>query len=696
MQDILKVIEIKDGFRLIFNGLEIFKHEKKDPIISIGSGTNNIRNHKRHHGNFKIDEEVQEIYVLEDFNITQDDKNKIEVKFTDKTQKLVLNFNASIVEERLMVRFRFSNNDDEYSNEISGKYNRFRINLIGKKDEHIYGCGEQLSRLDLKGSKVPLWCQEPGFGRDRSLASRLADIFMWGGGDWYTTYYPQSTYVSSANYFVHIESYAYAEMDFRSECHSSLYFWEIPKRIVIDVQSNALELLSSLSNLLGKQPMLPDWATDGVWLGIGGGLDDTKSWSIQQKLKRAREADVKVSTIWSQDWCGLYNPSKFEMRVFWNWKYDKKRYPNLPEYINSLNEDGIKFLGYNNCFLNKEGELYKEAAKHGYLIENESGEPYDIIMIFFKVGMVDLTNPDAWKWMKNLIIRNMINIGLNGWMCDFAEYMPIDCVLHSGEDPIIHHNEYPVLWAKLNYEAVKEATNGDANNIVFFNRSGNVGSTKYVPLMWSGDQMVNFSKGDGLPTVINGGLSMGFVGIGYYHSDIGGLSSALWLKRSKEVFMRWTEMATFTCVMRTHEGHQYKGGNNWTYDSDVETLRHFSKFSRIHSHLHQYTIRLIQEYQQHGLPLIRHPYIHYENDHILHELHYQYLYGRDILVAPVIEKGKTKWNVYLPEDQWEHIWSGQSFNGGWIEIDAPVGKPPVFFRKSSEFRHLFREIKDIE
>jgi alpha-glucosidase len=564
-------------------------------------------------------------------------------------------------------------------------------------DEPIYGCGEQFSYLNLRGKCMPLWTQEPGIVKRPSLIKLLADMFMGAGGTWWTTYYPQPTFVSAKNYFVHINSYAYGEFDFRAKDRNILRMNEIPAKIVIDVQNSALETLNSLSSFLGRQRPLPDWIMDGAILGIGGGLDKNNPNSVVSKVERAKKASTKIAGIWAEDWTGL-REFKAQTRLFWNWKYSQTMYPDLPQYITQLHAEGIRFLGYNNCFLMLDGDLFEYARDHKFLVQTKNGEPYHLRMYSFYAVLLDLTNPETISWFKDLIKQHMIGIGLDGWMCDFAEYVPINSALHSKQDPHIHHNEYPVLWAKLNEEAVREMERDKGKDaIVFFSRSGNYGTTRNSPLIWAGDQIMDFWLDSGLAAQICSGISLGFVGVGQTHADIAGEFRFPWMKRSKELFMRGTEYCAFTCVMRTHEA---KGKSGWTLDSDEETLHHFAKFSRIHAYLLPYLRNAIEEYQKSGVPVIRHPYLHYEKDSLLHAqqprlLQYQYLLGRDLFVAPVYLKGQTTRKLYLPKDDWIHVWSGKEFSGGWVEISAPCGEIPVFYRKSSPFLELFEKLKSI-
>ncbi|MBS8920311.1 alpha-glucosidase, partial [Escherichia coli] len=96
-----------------------------------------------------------------------------------------------------------------------------------------------------------------------------------------------------------------------------------------------------------------------------------------------------------------------------------------------------------------------------------------------------------------------------------------------------------------------------------------------------------------------------------------------------------------------------------------------------------------------GLPVMRPLFLHYEDDAHTYTLKYQYLLGRDILVAPVHEEGRSDWTLYRPEDNWVHAWTGEAFRGGEVTVNAPIGKPPVFYRADSEWAALFASLKSI-
>ena len=146
-------------------------------------------------------------------------------------------------------------------------------------------------------------------------------------------------------------------------------------------------------------------------------------------------------------------------------------------------------------------------------------------------------------------------------------------------------------------------------------------------------------------------------------------------------------------MMRTHEGN--RPGDNWQFDGDAETIAHFARMTTVFTTLKPYLKEAVALNAKSGLPVMRPLFLHYEDDAQTYTLKYQYLLGRDILVAPVHEQGRSDWTLYLPEDNWVHAWTGEAFRGGEVTVNAPIGKPPVFYRADSEWAALFASLKSI-
>jgi sulfoquinovosidase len=342
-----------------------------------------------------------------------------------------------------------------------------------------------------------------------------------------------------------------------------------------------------------------------------------------------------------------------------------------------------------NPYLAVDGPQYAEAARLGYLARRlDSDAPYAVDFGEFDAGVVDFTNEAAAHWFAEEIIgKQMLDFGLDGWMADFGEYLPVDLRLRRG-DPMAAHNRWPVYWAEVNADAV--ASRGRTGDALFFMRAGFTGVQRHCPLLWAGDQSVDFSRHDGIGTVITAALSAGLVSNAYSHSDVGGYTSLHGNVRTAELMFRWYELAAFTPVMRTHEGN--RPDDNLQIDSTPELLAGFVRWSRIHAALAPWVRHLCAQASATGLPSQRALFLHWPEDRETFTIQDQYLYGADLMVAPVIEQGAVARRVYLPGDPstvWRHLWSGADFAPGWHDVDAPVGSPPVFYRPDSAHAELF-------
>jgi alpha-glucosidase len=156
---------------------------------------------------------------------------------------------------------------------------------------------------------------------------------------------------------------------------------------------------------------------------------------------------------------------------------------------------------------------------------------------------------------------------------------------------------------------------------------------------------------------------------------------------------RWCELAAFAPVMRSHEGN--RPDDNLQYDSTPGLLDCFARWSRIHAHLAPYVRHLCDEAVATGLPAQRALFLHYPDDRSLWAIQDQYLYGADLLVAPVIEEGVGERQVVLPgEAPWRLVWGGTEFAAGVHTVAAPLDRPPVFYRPESRFAELFASLPE--
>jgi alpha-glucosidase len=519
------------GFDLIVGGRLVLRNRPDMPCLFVGAGEARIDMHR---GNFVIEDRITERAALRHVKIQRGDQvDKIAFAAgPGLPPRLVL----TVISQEDGVVLGFSNSE--------AALNRVWLRVSAEPDEHVWGGGEQLSYLDLRGRRFPLWTSESGVGRDKTSPTTIrADREGKTGGDYWTTSYPQLTFLSSRKYALHVDTTAYAAFDFRAGAWHEIEIWAVPERIEIWARPSLAALVTALADRFGHQSPLPEWLYRGAIIGL---KDGDRSF---ERVERIERAGARVSGLWCEDWVGLRKTS-FGSRLFWDWRADERRYPGLASRIAALRERDIRFLGYVNPYLCADGSLFPEAAAAGYLATDDAGGAARVDFGEFDCGIVDFTNPEAAAWFAERVIGcNMLDAGLSGWMADFGEYLPVDVHLASGVDARLMHNRWPVLWAEVNARAI--AIRGLTGEALFFMRAGFTGVQRHCPLLWGGDQCVDFSRHDGLVSVIPAALSVGLLGNAFHHSDIGGYTSLFGNVRTPELLMRWAEMVAFTPVMRT-------------------------------------------------------------------------------------------------------------------------------------------------
>lgn len=648
---------LSDGqLRLTRNGKSLYAIRSGDIFCRAGNGRNSFSMTR---GSFTIKET----------GLTLEPLRVREISLAEDCAELALTKGSAILKcagDRLDVSFHG----------LDG-YNRMVISLPALAHEHVYGTGETFSEFDLRGQKVNVWVAE--HQNAKMLAKKTIKIHLGLSiADHnqkfsnYETYYAQPTFLSSRRYFFHSRSTARCVFDFTKPDVHTLKIDSVAD-FCIGFGDTFEDVLRELSAVLGRQPELPDWVYDGAILGIQGGTD-----VLLRKTETCLAHGMPVTGAWIQDWEGR-RVTAFGKQLMWNWEWDRELYPKLDEAIRDLSRKNVRVLGYCNPFLAIEKPLYKEAAARGYCVKDKNGKDYLVTITTFPAAMVDLTNPDAWNWLKEIIKTNMIGFGLSGWMADFGEYLPTDCVLHSGEDPELVHNTWPARWAQLNREAVEES--GKLGELFFFTRAGFSGTPAASLMMWNGDNHVDFSVDNGLPSVIPAMLSLTCSGCGLSHSDTGGYTTFGKMRRSEELYMRWCEMNAFSLMMRSHEGNN--PDLNAQFDASETVLQHQTRMARIHCLLKPYLQSAVKRNAETGLGVVRPLFFYYDAERAFRE-HTEYLLGRDILVAPVLKKGAVRRQVYLPDDNWIELSTGKPFGGGTYTVDAPIGRIPVFYRRDAD------------
>lgn len=544
--------------------------------------------------------------------------------------------------------------------------------------EGLHGAGEQFTDFDLSGRDVPILTREQGVGRGREPLTALAESTQDAGGSAETTYAPLPFLATDAMRAFALDTDVVATFDCRPAERIDITAWSAAYTATVYSGANPAELLSAHTADTGRMQPLPEWSGTGAIVGLQGGTD-----AVTDKLAALESAGTAVTGVWLQDWSGQ-RTTDFGERLWWNWHLDRGRYPKWDEFVASLNERGIRVLTYVNVFLadpaGKPGgtgrNLFAEADGHGYLVGRPGGGPYLLDQGGFDAALVDLTNPDAYAWFRDVIADEVAGAGADGWMADFGEGLPFDAVLHSGT-PAEWHNRWPVAWAELNEAARRQAGKPDA--LVFFRAAGR-GSAGHAPLFWAGDQLVTWDEHDGLASALLGMLAGGVSGMTLTHSDTGGYTGLsqpiVGVQRDRELLLRWTEFSAWGTVLRTHEGNQ-PGRNAQAYDAD--TVGAFAEQTRIFAALAEYRTQVVAVAGSTGLPALRHAWIHAPGSRAAARDD-QFFFGDAFFVSPVLQPGQTHTTATLPPGEWVHVWSGNSYAGDAdVTVASPLGRPAVFY-----------------
>jgi alpha-glucosidase len=665
------------------------------PFLEAGIGEAQFQEHGNPLGSFKVTDVVR---VLKTFR-------RIESAQPIDASTVVLHGYLSDSQSNVIFRLQFqavAENQLQFKINIEGdegpSFNRLVLRHSSSAVERFYGFGHQLTYFDQKGNLLPILVQEHGIGRGLPVFTQLVNLIYDGaGGTPYLTEAPAPHFITSRLRSLFLENKEYCVFDLRPANYVEIQLFSGVMTGRILFGAHPLDLIEEYSTYCGRMRRLPSWVHGGVMVAAQNDATDpqeTGTQFVEKLVNELLEAQVPICGVWLQDWSGTA-PTGAGKQVLWNWKLNAENYPGWGDFVSRLAQANIRVLIYINPFLvpNPEDphDLYAEAERKGYLVQ-QNGRTFVYKNSTIRAGMLDLSNPAAHQWTKELIQREMIeNAQASGWMADFGEALPFDAELFGGADPHVWHNHYPEAWARLHREAIEET--GQGEEFVFWNRSGFTQSPGVSTLFWLGDQLQTWDEFDGIKTAVVGLLSGGMSGFSLLHSDTGGFVAASQtiggreipiIARSKELLMRWMELNAFTTVFRTHEG--LKPSISAQVTTDDETKAHLARFGQIYKALAPYRMALVDDAARLGHPVVRHLFLHYPHDVGVYDLRYQFMLGSEFLIAPVLDKGAVRVRCYLPEGDWVHLWTGRVFSshgGAWIEVSAPLGQPGVFFKSGS-------------
>ena len=425
--------------------------------------------------------------------------------------------------------------------------------------------------------------------------------------------------------------------------------------------------------------------------GLGLWQSKLRYWSQAELLEVAREHKRR----------GL--PLDVIVADFFHWpkmgdfRFDPEFWPDPAAMVAELRDMGIELMVSVWPQVAFDSENFATFRGRNLLVQAERG--LGAHMSFEGPSMfLDATNPDARAYTWALCKQNYYDYGVRTFWLDEAEpeygVYDFDNYRYYAGPNVQIGNIYPQAFARTFFEGQRAAGQDSIVNLV---RAAWAGSQRYGALVWSGDID---STWPALRRQIVAGLNMGIAGIPWFTTDIGGFHGGDVREPAfHELLVRWFQFATFCPVLRMHgdrlphaavtaaDGSRrcFTGAGNelWSYGTEVyDTL---SVYVRVREALRPYLRRIVDDASATGLPLLRAMFLEFPDDPIAWQVSDQYMFGRDLLVAPVVEPGASKRNVYLPAaESWTDVRTGEVIAGrGIVEVDAPIGVIPVFARNGT-------------
>ncbi len=559
------------------------------------------------------------------------------------------------------------------------------LRLVCAEGESFFGLGTQSVDLDLRGRVYPLWTQEQGIGKpEDGLGFPLRNVPE-------AAYAPMGVWQSlrvegeaPVGYAAVLERDEFALLDLckTEPTRVRLRTLNPTAGLLLVPGDSPRERLSAVTAEVGRLPEAPPEWVLAPWNDSVGGPERLRG--VAETLRRE---GVPSSAMWSEDWIGG-EEAGFGYRLSYAWAWDPTRYPDLAGDVAWLHDRGFAFLAYFNPFVPETTAMFAEGLAGDFLIEDAEGSVLTFLDPAFRpASLVDLSHPPAVAWLSSYLERAAApveagGLDIDGWMADFAEWLPVQARLRNGETGWAAHNRYPLLWQSVNRE-VMDRVRGPGR-WVYFARSGwasaNGGTSGLAPTVWGGDQNTNWLYDDGLPTVVPIGAHVGFGGVAIFGSDVGGYTSVMIPPTTKSLFFRWTTLAAFTPLMRTHHGSTEC--RNWSFDRDADTLAHFKRYASVHTRLYPYLRGLVDEALSTGWPLLRHPaLVEPGAPNLWAQRERGFFLGDDVFVSPVVDEGAVDWPVTLPPGGWWPLFGGAVVAGGGDQVfETGLTEVPVFVR----------------
>lgn len=513
-----------------------------------------------------------------------------------------------------------------------GRDNARLINPVFRlaPSEMIFGCGESATALNKAGQKVNLYVTDPQ------------------GPETDQMYKPVPFFMSDRGYGMFMHTSAPVTCDFGASYIglNKLFMGDENLDLFIFL-GEPKDILDEYTSLVGKTQMPPLWSF-GTWMSRITYFSQEEGYDVAEKI---RSNNYPCDVI-------HFDTGWFDVDWQCDYKFSPKRFSDPEKMLSDLKDMGFHVSLWQLPYFSQKNVFFPELVEKGLYVKNGNGQlPQEDVVL-------DFSNPETVKWYQDKI-AGLLEIGVGAIKVDFGEGAPLNGQYASGKSGWYEHNLYPARYNKAVADITKEI-NGE--NIIWA-RSAWAGSQRY-PLHWGGDASTDDT---GMIGTLHSGLSFGLSGFSFWSHDMGGFVKST----PDELYCRWLPFGFLTSHTRAHGAPPTEP---WLYESE-EVQNIFRKSAEMKYKLMPYVYAQAKECTEKGLPMLRAMFIEFPDDPGAWKIDDQYLFGSQILVAPLFEEGTTSRTVYLPGGKWIDYQTGKTYNPGWHNIEADGELPIIMLVK---------------
>ncbi|MDP1720870.1 MAG: glycoside hydrolase family 31 protein [Candidatus Nanopelagicaceae bacterium] len=559
-----------------------------------------------------------------------------------------------------------------------------RASLSLAPEDHVVGFGERFHSVDQRGELVDAVVYEEykGQGHRTYLPAPFGMVIESNYGFYLNTGNPSRFDVGVTN-----KDRITFELDID------------PSQSTCEIRAYCGTPSSILSQYMSEFP-LPKNPPAWIYKLWGSSNEWNTQERVEAELSKSADAKIDLGVIVIEAWADettftVFRDAQYEptdgsrglRAIEIEYPHDGA-WPNPKQMINDIHAQGAKVILWQNPVIKdmrgepepQEEAIWKYAIDNDLVVKDGEGDPYRVRGFWLRHGLLpDLTDKRVRAWWADLHKYLVTDLGVDGFKTDGGEHAwGTDLRYLDGRSGLEKNNLLPVAYAQTFHELFTEAKKEG----VTFSRAGFAGSSSY-PTFWAGDED---STWNAYRASVRAGISASASGIFFWGWDIGGFSGEL---PSAELYLRGAAMATFCPIMQFHSeyNHHRKPSNDrspWNIAEQTgtpEVITVFREFAEVRKRLLPYLSVEGEIAIDTGRPLMAGLFFDYAQDDSIWAAPYQYMLGRYLLVAPVIEENTTSIRVYLPEGDWVDFWDCKKWTGKqWIDVETPIDRIPVFIK----------------